>query len=713
MQTAATRQRPCVVEPRKVASHGHSTRAGRSPGPGSAVAAPRPALAGHRRRSSRSRSSVAAQHRVPPPFGPARNGELLRRARTATSIAVDAADGAESAPVIVGPDGRLRPRRSRATAPSSLFLRRRSRLRRSCDLIAGRQRRRQRRARRHPWLSRARLGWIGRRDRHRRACPTVDVVGAGPGRRPRRRKLDGPGRIHPPAWLAARREDARPGVPAWTRDAGHPRHATRTAPASRTRIAERRRRTGLRRRSCRRTAPPPASCRWSPPGPPVARPEHRRRPDVHGIATRHRDRRRRPDGGRARDATAASSPDSTPRSPDAPARTPTGRTEGRRSRPTEGRDRRHAPSRPRPTSDRPASARQTSPGRDRARASLPRMSVRDLDPCAWDGSTPVVDFTVRASTYLAVQSTRSVDPATRRQAGPAPAPAGGAGTVRRPGTRSAPATIGRMPHRVTLIPGDGIGPELAEATRRVLDASGVAFEWEVVDAGEAVMAQYGTPLPEHVLESIRRNRVALKGPITTPVGGGFRSVNVTLRQVLGLYANLRPARSHQGPRDALRERRPRDRPREHRGPVRGHRAHGRPRRRGEHQDHHPRGVGADRPVRLRVRRRQRPAQGHGRAQGQHHEALGRPVPRELPDDRRRLRRPGRVRGPDRRQHVHAARPEARAVRRHGAAEPVRRHRERPVRGARRRAGGRARARTSGPRRRSSSRSTARRPSTPA
>jgi isocitrate dehydrogenase (NAD+) len=103
-----------------------------------------------------------------------------------------------------------------------------------------------------------------------------------------------------------------------------------------------------------------------------------------------------------------------------------------------------------------------------------------------------------------------------------------------------------MPHRVTLIPGDGIGPELAEATRRVLDASGVDIDWEVQDAGEGVMAQYGTPLPDHVLESIRRNRVALKGPITTPIGSGFRSVNVTLRQVLGLYANLRPARSIKG-----------------------------------------------------------------------------------------------------------------------------------------------------------------------
>jgi isocitrate dehydrogenase (NAD+) len=103
-----------------------------------------------------------------------------------------------------------------------------------------------------------------------------------------------------------------------------------------------------------------------------------------------------------------------------------------------------------------------------------------------------------------------------------------------------------MAHRVTLIPGDGIGPELAEATRRVLDATGVGFDWEVQDAGEGVMGQYGTPLPEHVLESIRRNRVALKGPITTPVGEGFRSVNVALRQSLGLYANLRPARSMKG-----------------------------------------------------------------------------------------------------------------------------------------------------------------------
>ena len=101
-------------------------------------------------------------------------------------------------------------------------------------------------------------------------------------------------------------------------------------------------------------------------------------------------------------------------------------------------------------------------------------------------------------------------------------------------------------HKVTLIPGDGVGPEIALAARRVIDASGAPVEWEVVEAGEALIPAYGTPLPEPVLESIRRNRVALKGPITTPVGGGFRSVNVTLRQELNLFANVRPARTLPG-----------------------------------------------------------------------------------------------------------------------------------------------------------------------
>lgn len=103
-----------------------------------------------------------------------------------------------------------------------------------------------------------------------------------------------------------------------------------------------------------------------------------------------------------------------------------------------------------------------------------------------------------------------------------------------------------MPYTVTLIPGDGIGPELADATVTVLEATGIEFEWRRVDAGESQIAVHGTPLPEAVLDSIRETRVALKGPITTPVGEGFRSVNVTLRQALDLYANLRPAQSIKG-----------------------------------------------------------------------------------------------------------------------------------------------------------------------
>ncbi|HEX9823424.1 MAG TPA: isocitrate/isopropylmalate dehydrogenase family protein [Actinomycetota bacterium] len=105
-----------------------------------------------------------------------------------------------------------------------------------------------------------------------------------------------------------------------------------------------------------------------------------------------------------------------------------------------------------------------------------------------------------------------------------------------------------MAHRVTLIPGDGVGPELSEATRRVLEATGVAFDWDVQDAGADVMDTYGTPLPDHVLDSIRANGVAIKGPITTPVGKGFRSVNVALRKELDLFCCLRPAKSYPGVR---------------------------------------------------------------------------------------------------------------------------------------------------------------------
>ena len=105
-----------------------------------------------------------------------------------------------------------------------------------------------------------------------------------------------------------------------------------------------------------------------------------------------------------------------------------------------------------------------------------------------------------------------------------------------------------MTHRVTLIPGDGIGPEISMATQRVIDATGASIEWDVAEAGEAMIAKTGNPLPNEVIESVRRNKVAIKGPITTPVGKGFRSVNVGLRKALDLYANVRPCKTREGVR---------------------------------------------------------------------------------------------------------------------------------------------------------------------
>ena len=110
-----------------------------------------------------------------------------------------------------------------------------------------------------------------------------------------------------------------------------------------------------------------------------------------------------------------------------------------------------------------------------------------------------------------------------------------------------------MAHRVTLIPGDGTGPELTEATRRVLEATGVAFEWDVCQAGVDVMESAGTPLPEDTLASVKENGIALKGPITTPIGTGFRSVNVALRHELELYACVRPCKSYAGVRSRYQD----------------------------------------------------------------------------------------------------------------------------------------------------------------
>jgi isocitrate dehydrogenase (NAD+) len=103
-----------------------------------------------------------------------------------------------------------------------------------------------------------------------------------------------------------------------------------------------------------------------------------------------------------------------------------------------------------------------------------------------------------------------------------------------------------MSYRVTLIPGDGIGPEVSAAARRVLEATGVSFEWDVQIAGAEALEKHGALLPKALLDSVRANKTALKGPITTPVGSGFRSVNVALRKALDLYANVRPARSLKG-----------------------------------------------------------------------------------------------------------------------------------------------------------------------
>src|SRR4030043_1536253 len=103
-------------------------------------------------------------------------------------------------------------------------------------------------------------------------------------------------------------------------------------------------------------------------------------------------------------------------------------------------------------------------------------------------------------------------------------------------------------YTVTLIPGDGTGPEISEATKRVIEATGIPITWDVQEAGQEVFEKEGTPLPQRVIDSIKKNKVALKGPATTPVGKGFRSVNVNLRQALDLYCCLRPCKTFKGAR---------------------------------------------------------------------------------------------------------------------------------------------------------------------
>lgn len=113
-------------------------------------------------------------------------------------------------------------------------------------------------------------------------------------------------------------------------------------------------------------------------------------------------------------------------------------------------------------------------------------------------------------------------------------------------TPKAGNVLQQQPHTITLIPGDGIGPEVINATVQILEATGLSFAWETVHAGQEVMTKYGTSLPDEVLNSVAKNKIALKGPITTPVGGGYTSPNVTLRKRLSLYANVRPAKNLPG-----------------------------------------------------------------------------------------------------------------------------------------------------------------------
>ena len=151
-----------------------------------------------------------------------------------------------------------------------------------------------------------------------------------------------------------------------------------------------------------------------------------------------------------------------------------------------------------------------------------------------------------------------------------------------------------MAHQITLIPGDGIGPEVADATVRAVDATGVVIEWERVEAGVRALAEQGHLLPDDVLASLESTRVGLKGPTATPIAGGHQSINVALRKKLGLYVNFRPVRMLPGLKTRFQRsaHRPDHLPRKHRGPLLRPGARSGARRGGEPEDHHPEGVDA-------------------------------------------------------------------------------------------------------------------------
>ena len=162
-----------------------------------------------------------------------------------------------------------------------------------------------------------------------------------------------------------------------------------------------------------------------------------------------------------------------------------------------------------------------------------------------------------------------------------------------------------VPYQVTLIPGDGIGPEVAQATVRAVEATGVRIAWECVELNRKVIEQSDFEIPQHVYDSLERTRIGLKGPVTTPIGGGYQSVNVQLRKKLDLFANVRPVRSFPGIKHALQRRQHRhgDLPREHRRSVLRARARSGHRRGDQPEGDHAHGVRAHRAVRLRLARR--------------------------------------------------------------------------------------------------------------
>ncbi len=158
-----------------------------------------------------------------------------------------------------------------------------------------------------------------------------------------------------------------------------------------------------------------------------------------------------------------------------------------------------------------------------------------------------------------------------------------------------------MSHVITLIPGDGIGPEVSEAVIRIFKVAGLDVQWERHDAGVTAFKRFNQSLPVELLDSIRKNRVALKGPVTTPIGEGFTSVNVGLRKALDLYANLRPVNNIDGVPSRFQGVDLGDRAREHRGSLLRPRARSHPGGCREPEDHHGEGVDANREVCLRAR----------------------------------------------------------------------------------------------------------------